>query len=56
MHAGHGNGPAAEEMTRLPRHSLHTGEAEAEDPEGRGQDEAGQGVEEEEEEEEAVVG
>lgn len=48
MHAGHGNGPAAEDMTRLPRHSLHTGDGE-EAPEGRGQDEAGQGVEEDEE-------
>ena len=43
MHAGHGNGPTAEEITPLPRHSLHTGVLE-EEPEGRGQDEAGHGV------------
>lgn len=46
MHAGHGNGPAAEGMTPLPRHSRHTGEGE-EEPEGRGQEEAGHGVVEE---------
>jgi hypothetical protein len=57
MHAGHGRGPAAEEMTRRPRHSLQTGEGE-EVLEERGHVDAGQGVEEEEEvcEEEEEVG